>query len=597
MPFVICKFKSDRHCLLLTLTALVIVASPVIAAARILNRPLIQQQALEPFSPGSHRSNPPTPASRPILSDKVTQSYSQQQFDLRDSNSADVAKKPQPKSSPPRAGTEVDPTPSPQTIPSPSPPQTTPSQPAANQVTVSSEEQARQKFLIEGDRLYQAGQKAKAEALYRQAKAPFPEQSEREPLPEPITDPTQLPPGGRVYWREAAAGLSLKLKTRIFVPLRLLVKEYPQFVPGHLQLADALFADKKPEQALAVMERVASLYPRQPDLQKGLIKQQTQAKRWLEASITARQFALLNPDHPDIPTFLQLSDEYQERFRSRLRTQITNNTIGSLITGALGIALTGNPFAGLSALQTSALLLRGETAVGEAVADRAKRQLPLIEDPEIQAYVDRIAQKLTTLAGRKFNYQFYVVNDNKLNAFALPGGKVFINGGAILKSKSEAELAGLIAHELSHAVLSHGFQIATESSEAGGLMGLIPFVGGLFTNLVVADYSRDMEQQADILGTRLLASAGYAADGLRNLMATLSQEDKPFVAPWFSSHPGSQTRIRYLETLITENGYNRYAYEGIAEHQRMQGLVRSHLKKAKETHNETNQGTKSKAAN
>lgn len=329
------------------------------------------------------------------------------------------------------------------------------------------------------------------------------------------------------------------------------------------------------------MERAASLYPRQPDLQKGLIKQQTQAKRWLEASITTRQFALLNPGHPDAPAFLQLSDEYQERFRSRLRTQITNNTIGSLITGALGIALTGNPFAGLSALQTSALLLRGETAVGEAVADRAKRQLPLVEDPEIQAYVDRIAQKLTTLAGRKFNYQFYVVNDDKLNAFALPGGKVFINSGAILKSKSEAELAGLIAHELSHAVLSHGFQIATESSEAGGLMGLIPFVGGLFTNLVVADYSRDMEQQADILGTRLLASAGYAADGLRNLMVTLSREDKPFVAPWFSSHPGSQTRIRYLETLITENGYNRYAYEGIAEHQRMQGLVRSHLKKRK----------------
>jgi hypothetical protein len=65
-------------------------------------------------------------------------------------------------------------------------------------------------------------------------------------------------------------------------------------------------------------------------------------------------------------------------------------------------------------------------------------------------------------------------------------------------------------------------------------------------------------------------------------MVTLGQEDKPFVAPWFSFHPGNQARIRYLETLITENGYNRYAYEGIAEHQRIQGLVRSHLKKTKD---------------
>ena len=317
-------------------------------------------------------------------------------------------------------------------------------------------EQARQKLIIEADQLYQSGKRSEAEALYRQAKTSFSESPKTKPSAEPIRDPAQLPPGGRVYWRETKAGLDLKLKTRIFVPLRLLVKEYPEFIPGHLQLAEALVADQKPKEALVVMERAASLYPNQPELQKGLIEQQTQSKKWLEASITARQFALLNPDHPQTPGFLRLSDEYQDRFRSRLRTQITNNTIGSFITGAIGIAITGSPLPGLSALQTSILLLRGETAVGKAVADRAKRQLPLIEDPKVQAYVDGIGQKLTLLGGREFNYQFYVVNDPKLNAFALPGGKVFVNGGAILKSKSEAELAGLIAHELSHAVLSHG---------------------------------------------------------------------------------------------------------------------------------------------
>ncbi|KAI9133050.1 M48 family metallopeptidase [Acaryochloris sp. CCMEE 5410] len=453
---------------------------------------------------------------------------------------------------------------------------------ADDQTSKSSEEEARLKVLIEADRLYQSGQIEAATALYQQAKRPFSDRAMAEPLAEPMQDPAQLPPGGRVYWREAQAGSELQLKTRIFVPLRLLVKEYPEFVPGHLRLAEELVGDDKNDEALGVMARAAALYPNQPELQKGLMQQQTQVKQWLEASITARQFSLLNPDHPEAPEFARLSEEYQDRFRARLRTQITNNTIGSFITGALGIAITGSPIPGLSALQTSILLLRGESAVGDAIANRAKRQLPLIENPDVQDYIDRIAQKLTPIAGREFNYQFYVVNNEKLNAFALPGGKIFINGGAILKSNSEAELAGLIAHELAHAVLSHGFQIATESAEAGGLTRLIPYVGGLFTSVVVADYSREMERQADVLGTRLLASANYAADGLRNLMVTLGKEDKPFVAPWFSTHPGSLERVQYLETLITDNGYNRYAYEGIEEHQRIQALVRAELKKAKE---------------
>ncbi|NJM95724.1 MAG: M48 family metalloprotease [Acaryochloridaceae cyanobacterium CSU_5_19] len=440
---------------------------------------------------------------------------------------------------------------------------------------------ARQQLLIQADQLYQKGQREAAEALYQQAKEPFPGQSNVLPLAEPIFAPTSLPRAGQVYWRESEAGLQQKLQTRIFVPLGLLVKEYPQFVPGHLRLAEALTAAGKPEEALEVMTQAASLYPNQPEVQKGLIQQQAQGKKWLDAAITARQFTLLNPDHADALAFSQLAETYQQKFEARLRSDITNNTIGSVVTGALGIALTGNPLSGLSTLQTSILLLRGETAVGNAIAERTQRRLPMIEDAEVQAYVDRIGSKLTRLTGRPLDYQFYVINDEKLNAFALPGGKVFINGGAILKSQSEAELAGLMAHELSHAVLSHGFQLVTQSSATGGVTKFLPFVGGLLGNLAEADYSRDMEQQADLMGTRLLVSAGYAADGLRNLMVTLQQEEKGPLLPWFSSHPLSQDRIHYLEWLIIKNGYNRYAYEGIEEHQRIQELVRSQLKALK----------------
>lgn len=563
------KFKHIGHPLLCSLTTMVVITSPATASTSQLlsstRHNNVELHQLQNREQPQLFVDPQIPVSDQKAIAKQPQAQTEQS-DL-DANSANA--------DPPKGDGET----RTEKSSSPQPQETAPPATVPDESSISSEDQARRQLMIDADQLYQSGQRSEAETLYRQAKPPFAEHSATKPTAEPIQDPALLSPGGRVYWREAQAGLQLKLKTRIFVPLRLLVKKHPEFIPGHLQLAAALVADQKPKQALAVMERAASFYPNQPDLQKGLMQQQAQSKKWLEASITARQFALLNPEHPDTPEFLRLSDEYQARFRSRLRTQITNNTIGSFITGALGIAITGSPIPGFSAVQTSILLLRGESAVGNAIASRAKDQLPLIEDPKVQAYVDGIAQKLTTLTGREFDYQFYVVNDAKLNAFALPGGKIFLNGGAILKSNSEAELAGLIAHELSHAVLSHGFQIATEGSEVGGLTRLIPYVGGLVTSLVVADYSREMERQADILGTRLLASANYAADGLRNLMVTLGKEDKPFVAPWFSSHPGSQERVRYLETLIIENGYNRYAYEGIAEHQRIQDLVRSQLKK------------------
>jgi predicted Zn-dependent protease len=100
-----------------------------------------------------------------------------------------------------------------------------------------------------------------------------------------------------------------------------------------------------------------------------------------------------------------------------------------------------------------------------------------------------------------------------------------------------------------------------------------PF-GGTAANLIVLDYSRDMERQADALGTRILTSGGYAADGLHNLMVTLDEEERERpIFVWLSTHPDTQERIRNLETIIERNGYNRYAYEGIERHQAIQERV------------------------
>ena len=445
------------------------------------------------------------------------------------------------------------------------------------EVAPPSEDVARETQLIEADTLYLEGRVEEAEALYRQAKAPFTEDGSWQ-IPDPITEVEHLSPTGQVYWREAERGMARELEISSLVPLRLLVDKNPEFVPGYLRLADALVIYGQPEEALAVMESAASLYPSQPDLQKGLIERQVASHLWLEASITARQFAVLHPEHPDAPGLLQDSVEYQERFQAYLREQMTGNMISGVLGGALGVALTGNPFMALPTVQSSLLMLRGESSVGTAAAKSFKKRFDLIEDPDVQAYVDRIGHKLAKIGGRDFDYEFFIVNSEELNAFALPGGKVFINGGAIVKSNSEAELAGLIAHELAHAVLSHGFQAVTQSNATAGFTRLIPYVGGVATQLAVTDYSRDMEEQADLLGTRMLVSAGYAADGLRNFMATVEKENKETPFHWLSTHPRSRDRVSYLEALIERNGYSRYRYEGIAEHKQIKAQVQALMK-------------------
>ncbi|NJM58000.1 MAG: M48 family metalloprotease [Synechococcales cyanobacterium RU_4_20] len=188
----------------------------------------------------------------------------------------------------------------------------------------------------------------------------------------------------------------------------------------------------------------------------------------------------------------------------------------------------------------------------------------------------------STRVGREFEYEFFVILDENLNAFALPGGKVFVNAGAIAKTKSEAELAGLLSHELAHAVLSHGFQLVSNGSLLADLSRFVPYAG-YAANLVVLNYSRDMEREADELGTRILSAAGYPADGLHNLMKILGEEDKsrPLLA-WMSTHPETEERVGNLQRQIQTEGLMRYGVEGVERHDLMREKVRVLLEAAKQ---------------
>ena len=441
-------------------------------------------------------------------------------------------------------------------------------------------ERIRRKLLIQGDAAYAAGDVAAAQALYQQAK----DQSWLLPhrfqtaLPEPFSDEALLSPGGAVYWREANDGIANGRPSQTLVAFELLSEREPAFIPGHLRYAQMLAAEERYAEADAVLEAALTKYPAQTDLLLRQVEMRMERSQWLEAAIASRQFVALNGDHEAAPEQKALAEQNLERFQSKTRGDIREGAIANVFTGAIGFVLTGNIFGPFTAANSAVMLLQGENSIGNRFADRIEEQLPMLQHPEALGYVRRIGNRLAATTGRSdLDYEFFVILDPNLNAFALPGGKIFVNAGAILDTDSEAELAGLLAHELSHSVLSHGFQIATRGNLSSSVAQFLPY-GGLINNVFMSGYSRDMERQADIVGTQILAAGGYAADGLHNVMITLNeQSDGPRAPAWISSHPNPEDRVAYLQNLVERGGYNRYAYEGVATHEEIQMIVAREL--------------------
>ncbi|MEL7070158.1 MAG: M48 family metalloprotease [Cyanobacteria bacterium J06581_3] len=446
--------------------------------------------------------------------------------------------------------------------------------------TLTASERVQRKLLIQADRAYEAGNYAEAEALYRQAKDQtwlLPHQFSSLP-PEPFSDLEQLSPGAAVYWREANAGIENNRMSQAMTALRLLSTEYPAFTPGSAQYAALLQANERPEEASEVLESALTLYPSNTDLLLAQVDLMMAQEEWLEAAIASRQFVALNPNHPDAPAQRELAAENLGRFQGETREVIRNGAIANLFTGVLGYAFTGSIFGPFTAANSALLLLQGENATGEQFANQIQQQLPMLQHPEALGYVRNMGYRLSEVTGRRdLDYEFYVILDPSLNAFALPGGKIFVNAGAILDTNSEAELAGLLAHELSHSVLSHGFQLATRGNLTSSVAQYLPY-GGIINNVFMSGYSRDMERQADVVGTQILASSGYAADGVYNVMVTLNEQAEGRNVPtWISSHPNPEDRVGYLKTLVERGGYNRYAYEGVATHEEIQKIVAREL--------------------
>lgn len=199
-----------------------------------------------------------------------------------------------------------------------------------------------------------------------------------------------------------------------------------------------------------------------------------------------------------------------------------------------------------------------DVEIGQKVAADAEQKLPMLNDARVDRYLDRLGKRLAAKApGEKFPYQFKAVNDSAINAFALPGGYMYVNRGAIEAAETEAQLAGVMAHEISHVALRHGTNQATKASFTQGLLGVLgATVGsnsvgavaaqlgaGFVANSVLLKYSRTAETQADVMGTQILYDSGYDPRGMSQFFEIINAQAKGGRPPeFFSSHPNPENR-------------------------------------------------------
>jgi Zn-dependent protease with chaperone function len=207
-----------------------------------------------------------------------------------------------------------------------------------------------------------------------------------------------------------------------------------------------------------------------------------------------------------------------------------------------------------------------DVKVGQEAAAEARKQLPLLNDERVDQYVEGVGAKLAAAIPSEFQhpefmYTFDVVNQKEINAFALPGGPMFLNRGMMEAAKTEAEMAGVMAHELSHVALRHGTAQATKSTpwQIGSVLGQIggAILGGtagsilgqtsqIVPGVVVLKYGREAETQADLLGAQILARAGYDPLEMANMFKTIEAQGGGGGPEWLSSHPNPGNRYNAI---------------------------------------------------
>jgi Peptidase family M48 len=203
--------------------------------------------------------------------------------------------------------------------------------------------------------------------------------------------------------------------------------------------------------------------------------------------------------------------------------------------------------------------------LGREASAQVEHQMQVVRDPQIENFVQRIGKRLvaTGMAG-DYPYTFKVVNDPSINAFALPGGPTYIHTGLLKAAENEDQVAAVMAHELSHVALRHGTHQASKANLIqlpamlagavvgnGSMLGQLAQLGiGLGANSVLLKFSRDAESDADILGSRMMAKAGYNPIEMARFFEKLEAQGGKGGPQFLSDHPNPGNRSKAIQQEI-----------------------------------------------
>lgn len=232
-----------------------------------------------------------------------------------------------------------------------------------------------------------------------------------------------------------------------------------------------------------------------------------------------------------------------------------------------------------------------ETKISREFRREAKKHLKFVNSPEVERFVDRIGRRIIAAAGPQvFDYRFFVVDDNQLNAFAVPGGSIYLFSGLIERAKTTDELAGVIGHEIVHI---KGRHLARNSGpDAISVLSLLSMVllarsgsgsqaAGMVGQAIAAarqaSYSRQLEMESDTLGARYMAAAGYDPKGVIGFLKTLDQERalNPIDVPaYVLSHPVTQERVANAELVVKSLGATDIRPDDLDTLKKVQTIIR-----------------------
>jgi beta-barrel assembly-enhancing protease len=203
--------------------------------------------------------------------------------------------------------------------------------------------------------------------------------------------------------------------------------------------------------------------------------------------------------------------------------------------------------------------------VGSKTAAQVEQMFPIVNDRTSEAYINEVGNRLANAVPpefqhREFDCRFKIVNARDINAFALPGCWLYVNRGMIEAAKNEGEMAGVMAHEIAHAMLRHGTAQGPGFGKQLGALGAIlggaiigsPELGQVLAAGIITPYSRNFEKQSDIVGSNIMARAGYDPRDLANMFRTIAGENGGASSPeWISSHPNPGNRFEYINKEAT----------------------------------------------